>query len=92
MKEYGVELSKKEIQLENKSLENKKISQTGNLNTMNRREFSDYVEKRGGEFSSNVTKTTDILVVGDNPGSKLQKAEKYGVKILKENDFFTQYK
>jgi DNA ligase (NAD+) len=92
MKKYGVEFSKKEIQLKNNSLESKKISQTGSLNTMTRKEFSDYVEKRGGEFSSSVTKSTDILVIGDNPGSKLQKAEKYGVKILEENEFFTQYK
>ncbi|MGM0639936.1 MAG: NAD-dependent DNA ligase LigA [Thermotogota bacterium] len=91
MKNYGVKFSKKETKLENKSLENMKISQTGSLQTMTRKEFSEYVEKRGGEFSSNVTRDTNILVIGENPGSKLKKAEKYEVKILEEKDFFNKY-
>lgn len=92
MEENGVKFSKKEINLENKTLSDMKISQTGSLQTMTRKEFSDYIEKRGGNFSSNVTKNTNILVIGENPGSKLQKAEKYGIKIIEEKDFFNEYK
>jgi DNA ligase (NAD+) len=92
MKKYGVQFSKKEVSFKNNVLQDKIISQTGSLKSMTRKDFSDYVEKRGGEFSSNVTKNTDILVIGEYPGSKLQKAEKYGIKILEEDDFFTQFK
>lgn len=92
MKKYGVYFSKKGISLKNNKLKDKIVSQTGSLKAMTRKEFSDYVEKRGGEFSPNVTRNTDILVIGGNPGSKLQKAEKYGIKILEENEFFAEYK
>ena len=91
MKNFGVEFSKKETKLENKSLENMKISQTGSLQTMTRKQFSEYIEKRGAEFSSNVTKDTNILVIGENPGSKLRKAEKNEITILEEQEFLDKY-
>ncbi|BBE31852.1 DNA ligase [Tepiditoga spiralis] len=67
------------------------VSQTGELKNMNRREFSKYVESKGGIFSNNVTKKTKILVVGENPGSKLEKAKKFGISIMLEEEFFKNY-
>ena len=41
----------------------------------------------GGSAGSSVTKKTDYLVVGEDPGSKLQKAQQYGTKTLSEEEF-----
>ena len=41
----------------------------------------------GGEPSEPVSKETDYVVVGNDPGSKASKATRFGVKIIKENDF-----
>lgn len=67
------------------------ISQTGTLKNMSRKEFSDYIEKKGGIFSSSVTKKVDILVIGENPGSKLEKARKYQIPVMEEDEFFNKY-
>ena len=43
--------------------------------------------ENGGKVSSSVSKNTDYLLLGENPGSKYDKATKLGVKIIKESDF-----
>ncbi len=58
---------------------------------MTRQEFAEYVESKGGTFTDNLTKKTNILVVGENPGSKLDKARQYGITILSEEEFFEKY-
>ncbi len=52
-----------------------------------REEIKQFIESLGGHVSDNVTKKTDYLIVGQNPGSKLEKAQKFGVKILTEEEF-----
>ena len=52
-----------------------------------RKYFEDLIKDNGGSVASSVTKKTDYLIAGDDCGSKLQKAESLGVKILSENDF-----
>ena len=60
---------------------------TGTLSTMQRREAEQKVVEMGGKASSSVTKNTTFVVVGENPGSKFDKAQKLGVKILSEKEF-----
>ena len=60
---------------------------TGTLTTMTRDEASDKIKMRGGKTSSSVSKNTSYVLVGANPGSKLDKAEKLGVIILTEDEF-----
>lgn len=67
------------------------VCQTGALSRMTRQEFAEYVESKGGTFTDNLTKKTNILVVGENPGSKLDKARQYGITILSEEEFFEKY-
>ena len=60
---------------------------TGTLQNMTRDEASEIIKKMGGKTSSSVSKNTSYLVVGENPGSKLDKAENLGVIILSEDEF-----
>ena len=60
---------------------------TGTLTQMTRGEAGSRIEKLGGKSSSSVSKRTDYLVAGPGAGSKLEKAEKFGVPVLNENEF-----
>lgn len=60
---------------------------TGTLSSFSRTEAEERVERLGAKASSSVTRKTDYLVVGENPGSKLQKAQQYGTKTLSEKEF-----
>jgi DNA ligase (NAD+) len=60
---------------------------TGTLTRWTRNEAARIVESQGAKVSSNVSSKTNYVIAGIEPGSKLQKAEKLGVKILSEADF-----
>lgn len=60
---------------------------TGELDSMARSEAEETVQKLGGRVSSSVTKSTDFVVVGRDPGSKLEKARKMGKTVLDEDAF-----
>jgi DNA ligase (NAD+) len=60
---------------------------TGKLESSARSEAEARIEALGGKASSDVTKKTSYVVVGTDPGSKLAKAEKLGIKILSEAEF-----
>ena len=62
---------------------------TGTLESMGRDEASDIIKKMGGKTSSSVSKNTNYVIAGANPGSKLDKAQQIGVTILTENDFLS---
>lgn len=60
---------------------------TGSLMRWSRNEVEALIKRQGGAIGSSVTKKTDFVVAGENPGSKLAKAEEYGVRVLDENAF-----
>lgn len=60
---------------------------TGTLYTMDREDAHDLVKKGGGRTTGSISKKTTMLVVGENAGSKLDKARKLGTKILTESQF-----
>jgi DNA ligase (NAD+) len=59
---------------------------TGTLPTMSRKDAQRFIESNGGKVTSSVSQKTDYLVVGENPGSKLQKAESLGIARLQETE------
>ena len=66
-------------------LEGKTVVLTGTLPELTREEAAALVKSAGGKVTSSVSKKTDYVVAGDNPGSKLAKAEKFGIEVLDED-------
>ncbi|HET7454669.1 MAG TPA: NAD-dependent DNA ligase LigA [Solirubrobacterales bacterium] len=65
-------------------LEGKTVVLTGTLPELTREQAAAMVKSAGGKVTNSVSKKTDYVVAGDNPGSKLAKAEKFGTEILDE--------
>ncbi|MFT4552402.1 MAG: DNA ligase (NAD+) [Chlamydiales bacterium] len=62
---------------------------TGTLTSYTRSAAASLIKERGGKITGSVSKKTDFLLAGDSPGSKFDKAEKLGVKIIEEKEFST---
>ncbi len=60
---------------------------TGTLNGYNRKEIEDVIKDMGGKVSSTVSNKTDFLVVGELPGSKLERAKELDITILNKEEF-----
>ncbi len=60
---------------------------TGALSSMSRDEAKALVEGLGGTVSNSVSRKTDLVVVGENPGSKYQRAQQLGIKTIDEGEF-----
>ncbi|MCX7947312.1 MAG: NAD-dependent DNA ligase LigA [candidate division WOR-3 bacterium] len=67
---------------------NKKVVITGELSQFKREEALKLLETIGAIPSNSISKKTDYLIVGKNPGSKLEKAKEYRVKIINEEEFY----
>lgn len=65
----------------------KTVVLTGTLSSMTRDEATERLRKAGARVSSSVSGKTDVVVVGENPGSKLQKARALGVAVMDEEAF-----
>lgn len=70
-----------------KKLQGKTFVFTGVLKSMSRDEAKEKVRELGGNVSSSVSKNTDFVVLGENPGSKYDKAKKLGLEIISEKEF-----
>ena len=69
------------------ALSGKTFVLTGEMSGFTRDEAKDIIRKKGGDVSSSVSKKTDYVVVGENPGSKYEKAKELGIEILDEEGF-----
>jgi len=87
LKKYGVNTHEKVIESKNTKLAGKSFVFTGELRSLSRTQAEKTVQESGGDFSSSVSKNTDFLVAGENPGSKYQKAKELGIKIIGEEQF-----
>ncbi len=87
LKEAGVNIKEEGEALIRTPLAGKTIVFTGGLESLSRRQAEDLARKAGGSPASAVSKNTDFLVAGKNPGSKYDQALKSGVKIISEAEF-----
>ena len=69
-----------------KTLEGLRFVVSGTLTDFTRDGIRDYVKQFGGKVSDSISSKTDYLVLGENPGSKLEKARGMGVKVIGENE------
>ncbi len=68
-------------------LSGKSFVLTGSLQELARDEAKEKIRSHGGSVTSSVSKNTDYIVVGEDPGTKYNKAKELGVKIITEKDF-----
>ena len=73
-------------------LKGKTFVLTGTLQSMGREEAKEKIRENGGTVSSSVSKRTDFVLAGDDPGSKFEKAEELGVPVLDEDAFLEMIK
>ena len=76
----------KEVNTDNDKVNNKTFVITGTL-SVPREEIKDKLESLGAKVTSSVTKKTDYVIVGENPGSKETKAKELGITILSEEEY-----
>ena len=68
-------------------LQGKSFVVTGTLPTISRDDMHKKIIQYGGDVHTSITSKTNYLIAGENPGSKLEKAKKYGAKIITEQEF-----
>ncbi|GGG95173.1 NAD-dependent DNA ligase LigA [Staphylococcus pragensis] len=68
----------------------KTIVLTGKLQQMTRKEATAWLKMQGAKVTSSVTKSTDLVIAGEDAGSKLAKAEKFGTTVWTEDQFVTK--
>lgn len=92
LEKVGVEIESYKPSSTSYKFEGKSFVFTGELKTISRDEAKNRVRALGGDASGSVSKKTDYVVVGENPGSKYEQAKKLGVKILTESEFLKMIK
>ena len=78
--------------LVNDNFTNKTIVLTGDLDNFSRTELTQKLEQFGAKVTGSVSKKTDLVIVGNNPGSKFNKAQELGVKIMFEPELLESLK
>ena len=94
LKEIGLKFeydSVEEKEIEDNPIKGKNFLATGKLEKYKREEIKDIILAKGGNYLSGVSKNLDFLIVGEKAGSKLEKAEKLGVRILSEVEFEKEF-
>lgn len=87
LSETGVKMSQPKMKGGHSGLEGRTIVITGTLKNYSRGQAEELVRKLGGNPSSSVSKNTYLLVAGEEPGSKFDKAKALGIKIINEEEF-----
>lgn len=87
LKDAGVHPLAEEKRAAAGKLAGKKVAVTGTLSSVSREEAKAAIRRAGGDWVSSVSKNTDFVVAGENPGSKYADAKKLCVRIVDEDEF-----
>ncbi|QQY80196.1 DNA ligase (NAD+) [Keratinibaculum paraultunense] len=80
----GVNPRYQDIKVKESPFTNKTVVITGTIEGYTRKELKDLIEKLGGKVTNSVSNKTDYVIVGENPGSKYEKALELGIEIIDE--------
>lgn len=87
LKKGGVKFPVEKAKIKETPLSGKTFVLTGGLDSFTREEATKIIEEMGGRISSSVSKKTDFVVVGKDPGSKYDDALRLGIKTMNEEEF-----
>ena len=88
MRKADLNFESKEKEVEAKEeFRGKTFVLTGKLEKYTRPEAKSLIEGYGGRVTSSISKSTDVVIAGKDPGSKLDNAKKYNIKIVGEEEF-----
>lgn len=88
----GIEIELPKFKIAKGKFEGKTFVLTGGLLKMTRDEAKEKIRGLGGEISETVSKNTDYVIAGNEPGVKYETAKKLGIKIIEEEDFLKMIK
>ena len=87
MQDLGVNITHEEQISSSNEFQDMSFVITGKFSKFSRNELKGVIESKGGKVSGSISSKTDYLVLGEDPGSKLEKAKKLKIDILTEDDF-----
>ncbi len=90
LKELGLKMDYDGILITESFFTGKRVVLTGTLNTYGRTEAKKLIESLGASLGDAISKNVDILIVGENPGSKVDKAKSLGITIMNEEEFLSK--
>lgn len=82
--EYGVTIKQPEVTTTNSNFANKTVVLTGALTNYTRPELTKILQNLGANVTGSVSKKTDLVIAGEDAGSKLQKAKEFDIKVIDE--------
>ena len=91
-KKAGVHIVEERVTKDSAKFAGKTFVLTGTLESLGRDEAQDKIRKLGGDVSSSVSKNTDYVIAGSEPGSKYDEAQKLGIKVIDEKEFLNMVK
>lgn len=92
LREHGLTLEEPRTEASGSAFQGLTVVITGTLPTLSRDAAKALVESNGGKVSDSVSKKTSFVVVGENAGSKLEKARTLGVEVLSEDELLKRVK
>jgi DNA ligase (NAD+) len=87
LRKAGLNFKEETSEIKNTVLTGKTLVFTGELKNYTRSQAQELVRQAGGSPSSSISRNTDFVVAGENPGSKYEQAKKLGIKIIDEKKF-----